>query len=82
MNKDEIYSKIEILEKKKMSYLEVDNKANARRIAKQIKDLELQAELLKFNELRRELSIYKKVVSKYPGMLSEINKLLIEQKIK
>ena len=29
---DELYNKIEMLESKKMAYLEVDNKASARRI--------------------------------------------------
>ena len=36
-----LYEKIEMLESKKMAYLEVNNKASARRIEKQIEQIEL-----------------------------------------
>ncbi len=36
MSKDEIYEKIQKLEQDKMGYLEVDDKAGARRIQKKI----------------------------------------------
>lgn len=49
MIKDELYDKIEKLERKKMDYLEADNKAGARRIEKQIENIEIQIEMLKFN---------------------------------
>ena len=68
MLEDELYEKIEKLDKKRIGYLEVDDNANARRIAKQIQNLETQIELLRFNELKFELSIYKKVVGRYQGM--------------
>lgn len=82
MLKDELYEKIEKLHKKRIGYLEVDDNANARRIAKQIQNLETQIELLRFNELKFELSIYKKVVGRYPGISSEVKRLLLEQKNK
>lgn len=82
MIKDELYEKIEKLDKKRMDYLEVDDKANARRIAKQIENAEMQIKLLRFNELQFELSIYKKVVAKYPGISLEVKNLLLEQKRK
>ena len=82
MLKDELYEKIEKLHKKRIGYLEVDDNANARRIAKQIQNLETQIELLRFNELKFELSIYKKVVGRYPGISLEVKRLLLEQKNK
>lgn len=82
MIENELYEKIQKLEKKRMEYLEVDDNAGARRIAKQIENAEVQLELLKLNELKFELSIYKKVVGKYPGMSLEVKNLLLEQKNK
>lgn len=65
---DELYDKLEMLESKKVAYLEVDDKASARRIAKQIEQVELQIEISNYNKIKQELSIYKKVVSNYPGL--------------
>ena len=39
---DELYDKIERLEYEKMAYLEVNDKAGARRMARQIEQIELQ----------------------------------------
>ena len=78
---DELYDKIEMLESKKMAYLEVDNKAGARRIAKQIEQIELQINISNYNKIKQELEIYKKVVSNYPGLQLEIKNKLIEEKI-
>ena len=78
---DELYDKIEMLESKKMAYLEVDNKAGARRIAKQIEQIELQINISNYNKIKQELAIYKKVVSNYPGLQLEIKNKLIEEKI-
>ena len=78
---DELYDKIEILENEKMAYLEVDNKAGARRIAKQIEQIELQINISNYNKIKQELEIYKKVVSNYPGLKLEIKNKLIEEKI-
>lgn len=75
---DELYNKIEMLESKKMAYLEVDNKASARRISKQI---ELQISISNYNKIKQELLIYKKVVSNYPRLQLEIKNKLIEQEI-
>ena len=78
---DELYDKIEMLESKKMAYLEIDNKAGARRIAKQIEQIELQINISNYNKIKQELEIYKKVVSNYPGLQLEIKNKLIEEKI-
>ena len=78
---DELYDKIEMLESKKMAYLEIDNKAGARRIAKQIEQIELQINIFNYNKIKQELAIYKKVVSNYPGLQLEIKNKLIEEKI-
>ena len=78
---DELYDKIEILESEKMAYLEVDNKAGARRIAKQIEQIELQIDIYNYNKIKQELEIYKKVVSNYPILKLEIKNKLIEEKI-
>lgn len=77
-NTDSLYEQIEELEKKKIAYLEVDDKAGARRIRKQIEKLELQRELQDLNKLKNELSIYKKIVRKYPGISCEIKSKLSE----
>lgn len=78
---DELYDKLEMLESKKMAYLEVDDKAGARRIAKQIEQVELQIEISNYNKIKQELAIYKKAVSNYPGLQLEIKNKLKEQKI-
>lgn len=78
---DELYNKLEMLESKKIAYLEVDDKAGARRIAKQIEQVELQIEISNYNKIKQELAIYKKAVSNYPGLQLEIKNKLIEQKI-
>ena len=78
---DELYDKIEILESEKMAYLEVDNKAGARRIAKQIEQIELQINISNYNKIKQELEIYKKVVSNYPDLQLKIKNKMIEQKI-
>lgn len=78
---DELYDKLEMLESKKMAYLEVDDKAGARRIAKQIEQVELQIKISNYNKIKQELAIYKKVVSNYPGLQLEIKNKLIESKI-
>ena len=74
---DELYNKLEMLESKKMAYLEVDDKAGARRIAKQIEQVELQIEISNYNKIKQELAIYKKAVSNYPGLQLEIKNKLI-----
>ena len=78
---DELYDKIEMLERKKMEYLELDNKAGARRIAKKIEQIELQIDIYNYNKIKQELETYKKVVSNYPGLKLEIKNKLIEEKI-
>jgi len=74
----DLYKKIEELEKKKMAYLEVNQKSGASRVQKQIDNIELQIELYELNKIKRELSVYKKAVRNYPGLLNEIKKELSE----
>lgn len=78
---DKLYDKMEMLENKKMAYLEVDDKASARRIAKQIEQVELQINISNYNKIKQELAIYKKAISNYPSLQLEIKNKLIEQKI-
>lgn len=79
--KDELYEKLEMLESKKMAYLEVNDKAGARRMARQIEQVELQIDISNYNKIKQELEIYKKVVRNYPGLQLEIKNKLLEQKI-
>lgn len=59
--KDELYEKLEMLESKKMAYLEVNDKAGARRMARQIEQVELQIDISNYNKIKQELEIYKKL---------------------
>ena len=79
--KDELYEKLEMLESKKIAYLEVNDKAGARRMARQIEQVELQIDISNYNKIKQELEIYKKVVHNYPGLQLEIKNKLLEQKI-
>lgn len=78
---DELYDKIERLECEKMAYLEVNDKAGARRMARKIEQIELQINISNYNKIKQELEIYKKVVRNYPGLQLEIKNKLTEQKI-
>ena len=74
--------KIYELEKKKIAYLEVDDKAGARRVQKQIDKIELEKELLNLDKIKNELKIYKEVVRSYPSVSLEIDRKLKELKLK
>ena len=74
----ELYNKIEELEKKKIAYLEINKKADVRRIQKQIERLEIEIELCSLNKIKKELNVYKKVVRNYPGVLCEVNRELLK----
>lgn len=74
--------KIYELEKKKIAYLEVDDKAGARRVQKQIDKIELEKELLNLDKIKNELKIYKEVVRNYPSVSLEIDRKLKELKLK
>ena len=62
-----------------MAYLEVNNKASARMIEKQIEQIELEIQVSEYNKIKQELSIYKEVVNNYPSLKLEIKKKLLEQ---
>lgn len=74
--------KIYELENKKIVYLEVDDKAGARRIQKQIDKIELEKELLNLDKIKNELKVYKEVVRNYPSVSLEIDRKLKELKLK
>ena len=71
-----LYEKIEMLESKKIAYLEVNNNASARRIEKQI---EIEIQVSEYNKIKQELSIYKEVINNYPSLKLEIKKKFLEQ---
>lgn len=73
---DELYDKIEELEKKRMTYLEIDRNSDANRINRQIKKVELEIRVEKLKEIESELKVYKKVAFKYPSMLAEVKREL------
>lgn len=73
---EEKRNKIENLERERIAYLEVDDKVGARRKQKQIEKLELELELFELAKIKNELKVYKKVVSKYPGVKMQIKELL------
>lgn len=61
--------------------MEVDKNASAGRIARQIRQIELEIETLEHNEkIKEELLIYKEAVSHYPDLKIEIENKLKKQK--
>lgn len=72
----DLYNKLEELEKKKIAYLEVNQKSSVSRIQKQIDNIELQIELYELNKIKRELSVYKKVITNYPELLNRVKREL------
>lgn len=76
LSRNEILDKIEQLEKDKMGYLEVNDKAGARRREKQIRDLENQLELLELKDIKEDLKLYKKFI-KEKGMQNEFQSFCI-----
>lgn len=76
MDKEQILKKIEDLKYERMGYLEANNKAGARRKEKKIKELEMQLELSKMQELKEDLKLYKKFISKR-GLVAEFQSFMI-----
>ena len=68
-----LYDKKDKLEINRIEYLEVDNNVAARRIERQIKEIELRINLYKFNKVRQELDVYKDIVKNYPELQNRIN---------
>lgn len=79
LSKEEIENKIEQLERDKVAYLEVDDKAAARRKEKQIQQLEQQLKLFDLDKIKRELKIYKEVIRNYPEIANKIRIRLQEE---
>lgn len=75
---EELEEKINKLEEKRIAYLEVDNNASARKIRKQIENIELEIEILALNKIKTELKIYKEVVRDYPSINSQVKQKLRE----
>ncbi len=84
MNKkiEEIEEEIDDLEKERIAYLEVNDKAGANRKAKKIENLEMQLEIFNLKKIKQELKIYKDVISNYPAIKNEIQRRLIESEDK
>lgn len=76
LNEDEIRIKIDKLEREKIGYLEVNDKAGARRKQKKIEELENQLELLKINDIKQDLELYKKFINKR-GLNAEFQSFMI-----
>ncbi len=76
---EEKRNKIENLERERIAYLEVDDKAGARRKQKQIEKLELELELFEIQKVKEELKAYKKVVREYPEIQRRVKALLSEE---
>lgn len=76
MNQEEIQKRISELEYEKMGYLEANDKVGARRKEKKIRELENQLELLKLNEIKEDLELYKKFIRKR-GLNSEFQSFMI-----
>jgi len=79
---EKIKEQIEQLEKDKIGYLEIDDKAGARRKAKRIEELEMQLELDELDKIKQELQIHKEVIRNYPSVQNEIKRRLLECQIK
>lgn len=73
---DPLEEKLYELERKKIAYLEVEDKAGAGRIEKQIEKIKLEKELSSLTKIKNELKVYKKVVQNYPSVLCEIKREL------
>lgn len=78
MQEEKIFKKISELESDRMAYLEVNDKAGARRKEKQIHELENQLELLKLDKIKQDLELYKKFIHKR-GLYSEFQSFMIEE---
>lgn len=80
--KEELYDKIDKLEKERMGYLEADMNASAARIARKIEELKQKIQLLDLEKIKNELEIYKNVIKDYPFLKEEVSKLIKEQEKK
>ena len=78
-NIEEKRNKIENLERERIAYLEVDDKAGARRKQKQIRELEFEIESFEIQKVKEELKAYKKVVREYPEIQRRVKALLSEE---
>lgn len=73
---EELEKKIDKLEDTRMAYLEVNNKASARRLKKQIEMLELEIEVMAYKNVKKELKIYKDVIKEYPEIQNIVREKL------
>ena len=77
-----LYERIEVLKKRRWGYLENDDKKNARRVQKQIEDTELKIEVMKMEQIEKELKVYREIVNNYPNVRLQVENKLLEQEIK
>ena len=71
---ENLQAKIEMLEKKRIAYLEADQNAYANKIGRQIRTLQEKIESLELRSLKDELRLYKKVFRKYIFLQTELEK--------
>lgn len=76
MDKEKIEDKIQQLEKDRIGYLEVDDKAGARRKEKQISELQDKLEIIKLKEIKEDLELYKKFIRKR-GLQNDFQRFMI-----
>ena len=77
-SKSDIELQINILERAKIGYLEVDNKAGARRKEKQIEVLRNELELIDLREDKQILKIYMKFI-KEKNLKEEFDRFMIAE---
>lgn len=76
-----LYERIEVLKKRRWGYLENDDTKNARRVQKQIEDTELKIEVMKMEQIEKELKVYRKIVNNYPNVRLQVENKLAEKGI-
>lgn len=75
-NIDKLYEKLEMLENKRIAYLEIDRNSDANRIKRQIEKIELEIRVEKLEQIEKELKVYRRVVLNYPSLLVEVKREL------
>lgn len=56
-NIDKLYEKLEMLENKRIAYLEIDRNSDANRIKRQIEKIELEIRVEKLEQIEKELKV-------------------------
>lgn len=73
---DKLYEKLEMLENKRIAYLEIDRNTDANRIKRQIDKVELEIRVENLEQIEKELNVYRRVALNYPSLLVEVKREL------